>query len=262
MGVNTMRKMLICEDSFDGILSGIYDAWCEKNDIGKDNVILSVKNNDNLELFMEYVNIEKDMNKSLKVAESIRRKISLNVFEDVYRTAISAESNKADILFRYLQLAFKYGDKVRQCMAIDVVMDVNKISRNVWREYDHYRGFLRFAEISQGILKADIEPKSDLLELLGNHFADRFDSEDFIITDIKRKKALIHNKCQNYYVMNNIEYKEYNNSVMSDSEKKMEDLWRTFFETITIESRKNKNLQRNNLPLHFRKYMTEFDNNR
>ena len=36
------------------------------------------------------------------------------------------------------------------------------------------------------------------------------------------------------------------------------DMWKTFFETISIEERRNPRCQRNMLPLRYRKYMTEF----
>jgi len=36
------------------------------------------------------------------------------------------------------------------------------------------------------------------------------------------------------------------------------DLWKAFFETIAIKERANSDLQRNNMPLHYRKHVTEF----
>jgi len=39
----------------------------------------------------------------------------------------------------------------------------------------------------------------------------------------------------------------------------VQDLWKTFFKTVAITERINKKLQRNNLPLHHRKHMTEFE---
>ena len=36
------------------------------------------------------------------------------------------------------------------------------------------------------------------------------------------------------------------------------DLWKTFYQAIAIEERKNPKLQRNMMPLRYREYMTEF----
>ncbi|MBD5137317.1 MAG: DNA metabolism protein [Lachnospiraceae bacterium] len=256
---NFNKKVLVCEDSFEGILSCIYDAWVVMNQNGKDNVAIVCGENYNMELFMEYVQVEKNREKSFKVAESIKRKMSFHIYNDIYRTAVSDVSDKADLIFRYLQHGFRMGRRVSECLAIPEIMEVTKISKNVLREYDHLRGFLRFGQITENVLSAEIEPKNDILDMLGNHFSDRLSSENFIIKDMGRKKTLVHKQYCDYYIINNMLPDTGDNGVMSGNEGYYEELWKVFFETIAIDSRKNYELQRNNLPLRFRKYMTEFD---
>ena len=41
-------------------------------------------------------------------------------------------------------------------------------------------------------------------------------------------------------------------------EKEWQKLWKVFVDTIAIKERMNRNLQRQMLPLHFRKFMKEF----
>lgn len=38
------------------------------------------------------------------------------------------------------------------------------------------------------------------------------------------------------------------------------DLWKVFFDSIAVKERENIKLQNNNLPVKYRKYMTEFAN--
>lgn len=45
-------------------------------------------------------------------------------------------------------------------------------------------------------------------------------------------------------------------------EREYADLWKAFFESIAIPERENADLQRTNLPLHYRKHMTEFESHR
>jgi hypothetical protein len=40
---------------------------------------------------------------------------------------------------------------------------------------------------------------------------------------------------------------------------KAEQMWKAFVESISIKERENEKLQKNNLPLHFRTYMPEFE---
>ena len=253
------KKILVCEDNFEGILSCIYDAWVLMNQNGKDNVAILCNDTYNMELFMEYVNVDTNREKAFKVAESIQKKLSFKVYEDIYRTAMSNMDNKADLIFRYLQYGFRIGRRITEYMAVPEVMEVTKISKRVLREYDHLRGFLRFEEIAGKIMSADIKPENDVLEMLGTHFADRMPAENFIIKDVGRKKTLVHKQYCDFYIINNLLLCKTEEGIISGEQKYYEELWKTFFTTIAIDSRKNADLQRNNLPLRFRKYMTEFD---
>lgn len=280
------RKVLICEDSFEGILSGIYDAWIVLNKVGKENVTLTCHETCDMELFCDYELLSKNQEHAIKVAESIRRKISLHSYKDIYMTAMSCAEDKADLIFKYLQYGYEMGSQVSECMGFREVMEVTRLSKRVGREYDHMRGFLRFEEMGEGILSSEIKPDNDILELLGNHFTDRLPGENFIIKDVGRQKTLVHKSYCDYYIINelmsSLKLKGdsedsticYSNGILDNSEdismhenpaaghnhqKYYEELWKVFFDTITIDTRRNKELQRNNLPLRFRKYMTEFD---
>ena len=44
---------------------------------------------------------------------------------------------------------------------------------------------------------------------------------------------------------------------LTDKEEQYRKLWQTFFENIAIKERANPSLQRNKVPLKYRKYMTE-----
>ena len=45
---------------------------------------------------------------------------------------------------------------------------------------------------------------------------------------------------------------------MTEHQEEYVDLWKTFFQNIAITERKNEKLQKNNMPLHYRKYVTEW----
>ena len=52
--------------------------------------------------------------------------------------------------------------------------------------------FLRFQEITGGILYGEIAPDADVLAFVMPHFADRFPLENFVILDERRATAGIH----------------------------------------------------------------------
>ena len=66
------------------------------------------------------------------------------------------------------------------------------LSRSVHRVRERVLQFLRFQEITGGILYGEIAPDADVLAFVMPHFADRFPLENFVILDERRAAAGIH----------------------------------------------------------------------
>ena len=81
-----------CYDTFDDMMTCIYDAWAAR--LGHSNIRLQTEPLGNLELFCEYRHIDADREKVRKVIRSIQNKISYQAFYDVYAASLSCESNK------------------------------------------------------------------------------------------------------------------------------------------------------------------------
>ena len=62
-----------CEDSLDGILTGIYDAWDSR--LGHNQVKLKTDAQDTLELFCDYRQVKTDAVKAEKVLRTIRDRL-------------------------------------------------------------------------------------------------------------------------------------------------------------------------------------------
>ncbi len=62
--------IFICEDSIDGIFTGVYDAWA--SGYGHTNISLTTKIPENYSLFCEYITVETDYAKSAKVARTLQ----------------------------------------------------------------------------------------------------------------------------------------------------------------------------------------------
>lgn len=59
----------ICENSIEGVFTGVYDAWASK--YGHKNIRLITGNVDNYELFQEYITVTPHTVKSQKVARTL-----------------------------------------------------------------------------------------------------------------------------------------------------------------------------------------------
>lgn len=257
--MNTI-KIFQCENSIDGIFTAVYQAW--SSGYGHDNVkieeICGNDNYSNIQLFSEYITVKTDLEKALKVSRSIKQKISEEAYEIVCRVALSDYPQKGDLIYRFLILGFRLGRDVVNHLSNDVVNLVIKINRNVGNEVHHFMGFVRFSQLDNGVLASVIHPKNNILPLIMPHFADRLPQENFVIIDDLRNICALHMP-GNPWVIADIPDKDADilRNLKNDNDS-YKDLWKIFFESIAIKERSNYKLQRNNLPLRFRKDMTEF----
>ncbi len=254
------KHIYLCDDTIDGIFSAIYQAWSSRN--GHVNNKIEEKSEgtkySNIELFAEYIPVETDYNLSLKVANSIREKISAEAYEMVYRVALSDYSGKADLIYRFLILGFSVGSRITEHLSNEVVNSVFRINKNVSNEAHHFLGFIRFSEQENGLLTAVIHPKNHILSIIAPHFADRLPLEKFLIYDDNRKMAALHVPNRPWVLAEVPELDQDSLKKISFQEDDYRGLWKTFYQHISIKERENYYLQRNNLPLRFRKDMTEF----
>ncbi|MCI9068002.1 MAG: DNA metabolism protein [Lachnospiraceae bacterium] len=249
-------KIFLCEDSLEGIFTGIYDAWAR--DPGHGHVRLSLKDQYEPELFAEYEEIEPDDGKSEKVARSIQRKISGEAFRVVCRAAFSVRAFRADAIYRFLIEGFRYGSVVLRRLQNPAVAEVFALSRKVANEAHQYLEFIRFEQLANGVLFAAISPKSRVSTLVAPHFADRFPGENWVIYDDVREEAAIHGAGEDWITAKIPKDQADAFLEAYGSSDHYEDLWKTFFHSIGIRERENPNCQRNFLPVWYRKHMTEF----
>jgi probable DNA metabolism protein len=157
-------------------------------------------------------------------------------------------------LLEYIVLGFK-DQKELQNINNTAVFYLQNLQKELFRQNHKMTGFVRFVELEDGVLYARIETKFNVVYFLGKHFLKRFNNQNYIIHDTKRQLAFIKNN--SFVGVQSVA--SYELPTLSSSEEKFQKLWKTFFESVAIESRTNKKLQRQMVPLLYRTYMTEFE---
>ena len=130
------------------------------------------------------------------------------------------------------------------------------MARKVGTEAHRFLQFVRFRELENGILFSEIEPKSHIIAMVAPHFEDRLPEENWIIYDATHNLAAVHARRTPWVLTRETAFYSL---LSSKKETDYGELWKIFFHTISIESRKNPTCQRNMLPLWYRKNMLEFD---
>lgn len=249
--------VFLCEDSFEGMLTGVYDAWASR--LGHDHVRLELIYESETEFFTEYREVPPDPVKAGKVMDSVKRKISVEAYEMIYKASLSCEHDRADRIYRFLIDGYQHGGKVVQMLSRDSVFRIFEVCRYISNETHLLTGFVRFACQESGALISKITPKNRVLPLLAPHFADRLPSENWMIYDAGRREAVFH-PAEGAWVFATLNREQAAEADrIAGTKDEYRDLWKIFFKTIAIKERTNPVCQRNHLPNRYRGNMPEFD---
>lgn len=247
-----------CVDSAEGIFTAIYDAWASVHRHEENRIEVCMGEWEETLLFADYIEVIPDAEKSEKVQRSVRLRISEEAYEMVMKAVLSQDPEKGEIIYRFLIFAYRVGAGACRSYGNPWAMKLFETVRNFDNESHHLKGFLRFDEQENGLLLAKYAPKNNVLGDMMEHFSERLNTENFMIFDEKRKIVGIHQSGRPWlvYRLNETEYESLRG--LADAEDSYVGLWRVFHSRIAIAERENPMLQRNNLPLRFRPYMTEF----
>lgn len=256
------ENVLICENNLEGIFSGIYEAYRQR--MKHEATRIQTGEDENLRLFANYMNITTMPEHAIKVMRTLRKEFGEDVYKSLCFALVSDDSEKAQVVYQTVVWGLQayqagFRGSIMGNLANDNIRRVMELSRGTNNELCHLRGFLRFQEVEEGILYSSIGPKNDILALLTPHFADRLPMENFIIFDEKRRMASVHQASGEWYLISDMEQGTEEIALhYTEEELHYQELFRYFCHKISIKERKNLDLQRNMLPIRFRKYMTEF----
>lgn len=248
---------LICEDSLEGIFSGIYQAYLQKCPLERVHLIAGEE--EDYRLFAVYKKCESSREQAGKVGRTLKRELSEEGYYRICRALASFEADKAEAVLRTVVMALhrKRGGRILEDLKDPYIRRVFELDRAVGNEIHFHIEFIRFQELASGVLYAQISPKNHILTFLMPHFTDRFPLENFVIHDMSRNLFAMHPAGGEYVLVSGQEDPDIK-MAFSEGEEKYSELFTEFFHTIAIKERTNSELQRGMLPIRYRKYMTEF----
>ncbi|HNU79111.1 MAG TPA: TIGR03915 family putative DNA repair protein [Bacillota bacterium] len=239
----------IYDGSFDGLLTAIYDAYYNKD--FPEQIVPQDSFTDNFLISKVYIRTEEE--KSKKVHDAVLQKISRRAMAGIMYAYLSEDENAGISILEYLRFGFKVGRTVDSYLADDRVNNINRLVTKVAREKHLLAGIIRFRLLHNNIYYAPIEPQYNTLCLLGKHFADRMSDQIFVIHDVKRSYGVFYDKTK--WFMSDIEMNK--DIVLHENELFYQELWKRYFDNITIKSRINPKLQSNHMPKKYWKYLIE-----
>lgn len=251
------EKYLICEDSLEGVFTGIYDAYAFRE--GHEHLHIQIGEEENFRLFASYLHIMPDLVKTRKVAETIQKRLGTDTYMSICRALATEDAEKGQAVYQTVVDGITHGSgrRVLENSMNPYVDMVFQLSRRTANEVHRLMEFVRFQELEQGILYSKVGPKCNIVSFLMPHFADRLPQENFVIYDEKRELYGVHPAGKEWYLVSGMEPAPEGLS-LSERETQYQELFTMFCQTIAIKERKNLKLQQQMLPLRFQEYMVEF----
>lgn len=239
---------LIYDGTFEWYLTLVYEVYYLKLEVETIKKELP-----NTLLLDDIIEIQYDEIKSMKVLEALKKRFLKQHFETILNIFMCDSVEFEIELLHFIILGFK---DQRQLSNINIsyVQNIQNLQKALFRHNHKMTGFTRFVELEDGTLYAQIDTKFNVVYFLGKHFYKRFNNQNYIIHDLKREIAFIKNK--EFLGVQSVA--SFDIPTLSNNEQKFQKLWKTFFESVAIQSRTNKKLQQQMVPLIYRAYMSEF----
>lgn len=244
-----INKTYLYDGSFDGLLTIVFDCYSRKTLPQK----ICPENEYTSNFLDNILLISTNYEKSQRVLNGIERNISFEALYNSYNAFLSNEKNKEMYILKYLCDGFDLGPKINNMITISYVFKVINMRKRALSECHRLKGLLRFQEIGFNIYYASIHPDNNIIEPLGHHFIRRLPKQNFIIHDKNRNICFLYN-CKEYRI---IDSKDIKIPDISEEEKKYQELWKMFFETISITERKNPRCQMQYMPKKYWKDLIE-----
>ncbi len=255
MDTDKRMRILVCEDSVEGILTAVHEAFISRYGHAYQRIVIGPAVN--MDLFSDIYTIEPDMDKASRVVEAIVRSISDYAWQMVWQAAEADSEDKGDVIYRFLILGFANGSRILNAMTRPEVMRLHQLSRAVSRETQRLYGFLRFQELENHILYGKLLSKHHVGTFLANHFTDRLPQEHWIIHDPDRDEVWVHQAGNDWIYISHPDFKVDPEAMLSAAEYDFKAWWETFRESIAIRERTNPRLQMQMMPKRYWKYMPE-----
>ena len=227
--------------------------------------------------------IETDFSLALRVQKGVSKRAGYSVANIIKTAALADDPHTGISIYRFIRYCMdpqnahffqqnKNGERSVQqrftgagCgpallkgSAVPAVLDpvvepVLKLERFVQNERHPLLEFLRFEELEGGLWCARCNPKASVVPLIMDWFADRFNTQPFIIYDENHHIAGVYEGSDWHLIKTD----SFTPPAPTANELKMQEAWKRFYHTLNIEARYHPELRRQFMPKRFWKNITE-----
>ncbi|MCI8469233.1 MAG: DNA metabolism protein [Eggerthellaceae bacterium] len=275
---------------YDGTLEGLFSAIFASYERHEDPTDVLAARDLQVRLGQHAVFIDTDLGHAERVRAGFRHACGPRALSYAKRAALSDEPGAATAVYRYVRHGMTLNarrncascarrgrcdgarnpagrpgaapcPKVRGSLMSDlshpVVGPVFGLARSVSTEQEHLLQFIRFEHLEGGLWYARCNPKANVVPLVMDHFASRFNTQPFIIYDEVHHMAGVYEGRGWTLARTDADSPELSLPDRAADEATMQRAWRRFYHAVSVESRYNPELRRHLMPKRFWRNLTE-----
>ncbi len=251
-----MREV-IYDGSFNGLLTAVFEIYALKLESAK----LLVGPNQSASLFEEPLVVTTNEDKSQRVVKIIRQYLGDSGLKSLWKATLTGDPEVGNLIYQAIRYMLMKRTNVLADFGHPAVLGLQQLLKQISRESHRMTAFVRFELGSDDIYYAQIEPDFDVLPVIAKHFQSRYADQKWLINDLKRQYGLFYNLQEVYPITLTKEPQGHlpvvGEITLNPSEKKFQELWKQYFKSTNIASRKNTKLHLQHVPKRYWKHLTE-----
>jgi probable DNA metabolism protein len=244
-------KTVIYDETFEGLLTAVHYilkmGWKMAEIVPSDSVCGLLFNGEP---------VETDNRKVRLVLEEYLDIVGKKAMRDLFLCFLADRCPRERLILDYLLLTFIEKKNITGLIHRDVVKRFMTTVRRVSHEIHRFTGLLRFQEIADGSFYAPFEPDNNIIVPLARHFSKRMPDVCWMIHDRGRKLGIFWDGKEFLSAELNSVKDQF---ALAEKELFFQSCWTSFHKKVSIEERRNPDLQRQFMPLRYWKYLTELN---
>ena len=245
------------DGTFEGLLCSVFYAFGRR----QDEFHIQRNNQTQSSLFGQEIGISTETEKATRVLNGLKKTAGNNGISLLYRSFLSEQPKIEDNILHAVKSIYDKGARSIKDHTDPQILRLYQTVKMVNREKHRMEAFVRFRLTKDDVYFSSIEPDFDVLPLIKKHFHSRYADQRWLIYDMKRDYGI-------YYDLKNVETMQMNFGEDFDATKTSEhifaleeiafqDLWKEYFSSTNIASRKNSPLHIRHVPKRYWKYLSE-----
>jgi len=251
-----MTTTLLYDGTFEGLLTAVFEVYEHK----LSSIKLERAEKHTKALFEQVMNVVTDEARASRVLKGLKIKLSPMGVQRLYAAHLAEMEGGENTLLGYIRYVFDAKENIEEDYGNKFVMRVSEIVRMVRREKHRMEAFVRFQKLKDETFYAVVEPDFNVLPLLIRHFKSRYADQRWIIYDLKRLYGIYYDLHDTQYITLDFATSNKPGEIMTafcEDEGIYQHLWKNYFHSVNIPSRKNTKLHVRHIPKRYWRHLTE-----